>query len=239
MSPGQKGHLHLIPVTLGSDDVAGSLPTTTIAAAAGLDYFLVENEKTARRFLKQLPHPAPLQELMLKVLDKRATPRDFDALLKPVLEGRSAGLLSEAGCPAIADPGAALVELAHRHGIRIVPHIGPSALILALMASGFNGQRFAFQGYLPVKTPECRARLLALERESRLSDTTQIFIETPYRNDALLQHVLAACHDTTRLCIASDLTLPSEGVCSRTVAEWKKTGTEIGKRPSVFLLYAR
>jgi 16S rRNA (cytidine1402-2'-O)-methyltransferase len=239
MSAAQKGELHLIPVPLGSDDVQGSLPATSIAAAACLDYFIVENEKSARRFLKQLPHPMPLQALAVTKLEKNATSADFAALLAPVLGGRSAGLLSEAGCPAVADPGAGVVDLAHRQGVRVVPHIGPSALTLALMASGFNGQRFAFNGYLPVNAEECRARLAALERESRQRDCTQIFIETPYRNDAMLQHVLSACQGATRVCIASDLTLPTQSISSKTVADWKKAKIEIGKRPSVFLLYAR
>ncbi len=239
MNAALNGELHLIPVPLGSDDVHGSLPVPTIAAAARLDYFIVENEKSARRFLKQLPHPMPLQSLTVTRLEKRATPQDFALLLEPVLAGRSAGVLSEAGCPAVADPGAGLVELAHSLGIRIVPHIGPSALTLALMAAGFNGQRFTCHGYLPVNADACRARLAVLERESRQRDSTQLFIETPYRNDALLQHVLAACHGATRLCIASDLTLPTQSIASKTVAEWKKTKAEIGKRPSVFLLYAR
>jgi 16S rRNA (cytidine1402-2'-O)-methyltransferase len=239
MTVRQIGELHLLPVPLGSDDVKGGLPPTTMAAAAALEYFIVENEKSARWFLKRVPHPKPLQGLILRTLGKRATPADFAELLEPILAGRSAGLLSEAGCPAIADPGAGLVELAHSHGIRVIPHIGPSALTLALMASGFNGQRFSFHGYLPVKTEECRAQLLALERESRQRDSTQLFIETPYRNDALLRHVLAVCNGTTRLCVASDLTLLTESVCSRSVADWRKARAEIGKRPSVFLLYAR
>jgi 16S rRNA (cytidine1402-2'-O)-methyltransferase len=215
------------------------LPATTAAAARRLDYFIVENEKSARRFLKQLAHPIPIQALTLTKLEKRGTSQDFAALLAPVLAGRSAGVLAEAGCPAVADPGAGLVELAHSHGIRVVPHIGPSALTLALMASGFNGQRFAFHGYLPVNAEECRARLVALERESRQRDCTQLFIETPYRNDALLQHLLAACHGASRLCIASDLTLATQSIVSKTIADWKKAKVEIGKRPSVFLLYAR
>jgi 16S rRNA (cytidine1402-2'-O)-methyltransferase len=239
MTVRQKGEIHLIPVPLGNDDVKGGLPATTTAAAAALDYFIVENEKAARRFLKHVPHPAPLQNLTLRKLEKRTTTADLAGLLDPVFAGRSAGLLSEAGCPAIADPGASLVELAHAHGIRVIPHIGPSALTLALMASGFNGQCFAFHGYLPVNADECRTRLQVLERESRQRDSTQLFIETPYRNDALLQHVLAVCHAGTRLCIASDLSLPTESVTSRTVAGWKKAKPEIGKRPSVFLLYAR
>jgi 16S rRNA (cytidine1402-2'-O)-methyltransferase len=148
-------------------------------------------------------------------------------------------VLSEAGSPAIADPGALLVEAAHRLGIRVVPHAGPSAIMLALMASGFNGQRFAFHGYLPVPAEDCRRAIAARERESREQNATQIFIETPYRNDALLQAFLATCQNTTRLCVASDLTLAGESIRSATIAEWKAGNTGIGRRPTVFLFYAR
>ena len=239
MSAGAKGRLHLIPVTLGNDDVRAALPQATLETAAALDYFIIENEKSARRFLKNIPHPRPLQQLQLELFDKNSDAARAIELLRPLAAGRSAGVLSEAGCPAIADPGGLLVEAAHRAGLQVVPHVGPSALLLALMASGFNGQRYAFHGYLPVPKDECRREIARLERESRTRDMTQIFIETPYRNDALLQALLETCAAKTRLCVASDLTLAAETVRSATIAAWQREKIEIGRRPSVFLLYAR
>jgi len=239
MSAGAKGTLHLIPVTLGGDSARAGLPQATLEAVSTLDYFIAENEKSARRFLKNLAHPTPLQQLQIERFDKTSDAARAVQLLRPLDAGRSAGLLSEAGCPAVADPGALLVAAAHRAGLRVVPHVGPSSLLLALMASGFNGQRFAFRGYLPVPKDQCRSEIARLERESRAHDMTQIFIETPYRNEALLQMLLETCDGKTRLCVASDLTLTSETVRSTTIAAWNREKTEIGRRPSVFLLYAR
>lgn len=239
MNAAAQGVLHLIPVALNGDNVREVLPAATLAVVASLDYFIAENEKSARHFLKQVPHPRPLQQLQLVSFDKTGDAARAIELLQPLTTGRSAGVLSEAGCPAVADPGALLVEAAHRLQLAVVPHIGPSSLLLALMASGFNGQRFAFHGYLPVAKNECRAEIIRLERDSRLRDTTQMFIETPYRNDALLQTLLATCAAETRLCVASDLTLATASVHGATIAEWKKLKQEIGRRPSVFLLYAK
>lgn len=238
MTPG-RGALHLIPVTLGDTDARTMLSAEALAAAAGLDYFIVENEKSARRFLKNIGHPRPLRELLIERFDKTGDLARAGGLLRPLLAGRSAGVLSEAGSPAIADPGALLVAAAHRLHIPVVPHVGPSALSLALMASGFNGQHFAFHGYLPVAKDECRRMIGLRERESREQDMTQIFIETPYRNDALLEAFRQTCQGDTRLCIASDLTLATATVRSSTISEWKAVTTVIGRRPSVFLLYAR
>ncbi len=235
----EAGVLHLIPVPLGPGVARAALPEATLDAARALDYFIVENEKSARRFLREVAHPKPIQHLTLQRFDKDSDRERAREVLVPVLDGRSAGLLSEAGCPAIADPGALLVELAHEQGLRVVPHVGPASMLLALMASGFNGQCFAFHGYLPVAKAECHREITRLERASRASGTTQIFIETPHRNDALLASLLEACDGQTRLCIASDLTLPSESIVSASVAELKKTVAAIGRRPTVFLLYAR
>ena len=239
MSAGARGTLHLIPVTLGGDGARARLPQATLEAISALDYFIVENEKSARRFLKNAAHPAPLLQLKIERFDKTSDAARAVELLQPLAAGRSAGLLSEAGCPAIADPGALLVAAAHRAGLRVVAHVGPSSLLLALMASGFNGQRFAFRGYLPVPKDQCRSEIAKLERESRAHDMTQIFIETPYRNDALLQMLLETCDGKTRLCVASDLTLATETVRSTTIAAWNGEKTETCRRPSVFLLYAR
>lgn len=238
MNPGN-GVLHLIPVTLGDDDVRTVLPQTSIDTIATLDYFIAENEKSARRFLKSAGHPQALQQLTIARFDKDSSPARAELLLQPLLEGRNAGLLSEAGCPAVADPGALLVAAAHRQHLRVVPHVGPSSVLLALMTSGFNGQRFAFHGYLPVPKDECRREIVRLERESGSHDMTQIFIETPHRNDALLHAVLEICAGNTRLCVTTDLTLATETVHSMEIVEWKKLKIEIGRRPSVFLLYAR
>ena len=178
--------------------------------------------------------PCPIQELQIVEIGNDAT-----ALLAPLREGRSMGLLSEAGCPAIADPGAALVEAAHREGFRVVPLIGPSSIVLALMASGLEGQRFAFCGYLPRDKSERDRRIRELERRSRRERETEIFIETPYRNDALAAALLDACAPSTRLCVASDLTMATESIATRSISEWRKSVPKLGKRPTVFLFLAK
>lgn len=233
------GVLHLIPVPLGDIDPHFALPPSAVQAACALDYFLAENARSARRFLKRIGHPRPLRELLIEIFDKDSDLARAEELLTRVHAGRSAGVLSEAGSPAIADPGALLAAAAHRRQVKVVPHVGPSAVVLALMASGFNGQRFAFHGYLPVPRDELKNAILAFERESRERAVTQIFIETPYRNDQLLAAFCETAAATTRLCIASDLTLDTETVRSGAIGAWKKDQTEIGRRPSVFLLYAR
>ncbi len=233
------GTLHLIPVPLGDADPHLSVSQAALTAACALDYFIAENAKSARRFLKSIPHPRTLRELAIETFDKDGDAARATELLQPVLAGRSAGIVSEAGSPAVADPGALLVAAAHRLGIAVIPHSGPSASVLALMASGFNGQRFAFHGYLPVAQDELKRTITALERESHERDMTQIFIETPYRNDHLLTALCDTCKNTTRMCVASDLTLATQSVRSSAISEWKRGRSEIGRRPSVFLLYAR
>ncbi|MGH8690804.1 MAG: SAM-dependent methyltransferase [Burkholderiales bacterium] len=190
---------------------------------------MVENAKSARAFLGALG--MPVRELAISTVDA-----DPSSLLRPLREGRPLGLLSEAGCPAIADPGAAVVEAAHREGFRVVPLVGPSSIVLALMASGLEGQRFAFCGYLPREEPQRRKRIAELQRRSRLEQETEIFIETPYRNDVLLAALLAACDARTSLCVAADLTLAAETVTTKTIAEWRRAQAQIGRRPAVFLL---
>lgn len=233
------GALHLIPVPLGDADPHLTLSGSAIEAARTLDYFLAENAKSARQFLKLIAHPRPLREISIECFDKDSDRARAAELLKPLLDGRSAGVLSEAGSPAIADPGSLLVAAAHRGKIRVVPHSGPSAIMLALMASGFNGQHFEFHGYLPVGRDELKQALVTLERASRERDITQIFIETPYRNDQLLATLCDSCKADTRLCVASDLTLPGEFISSMAIADWRTARLEIGRRPAVFLLYAR
>ncbi|WP_035382886.1 SAM-dependent methyltransferase [Ferriphaselus sp. R-1] len=233
------GILYLIPNTLGDNSPADVLPAHTIATARRLDYFVVEHAKTARRFLSQIKTEKPLQELELVELSEHTAAAELPKLLAPLLAGRDAGLLSEAGCPGVADPGAELVALAHRRGVRVVPLVGPSSILLALMASGMNGQGFAFRGYLPVEEGARQKAIATLEGESVRLHQTQIFIETPYRNHKLLNAVLAQCRPGTRLCIATDLTLPTEWVVTRTVADWKAaTVPDLNKRPSIFLLQA-
>lgn len=232
MSDRARGTLYLIPVALGGDNALALLAPDTIDTARGLRTFIAENAKSARGFLKAIAHPGPLQELKIHTLDEHT--RDVAPLLKLLLSGEDCGLMSEAGCPAVADPGSALVRRAHEAGVRVVPLTGPSSILLALMASGMNGQRFAFHGYLPVERTE-RARKLK-ELEARARDETQIFIETPYRNEALLSALFQHCRGDTLLCIAADLTLPGGFVAAQTIAEWKQKPPIIDRRPAVFLL---
>lgn len=233
------GTLYLIPVPLGSVAPELCLPATVLEQVRPLTHFVVENAKSARAFLKAVGTYAPLQALQLEELNEHTRPEALDRLLAPLRAGHDVGLISEAGCPAVADPGADLVALAQREAIRVVPLIGPSSLLLALMASGLNGQRFAFHGYLPAKEAERDKTLRELESESRKRRQTQIFIETPYRNRQLLDGILKACQPGTRLTLATDLSLPGESVLTRTVQQWKKqTPPEIERRPTVFLLLA-
>jgi 16S rRNA (cytidine1402-2'-O)-methyltransferase len=219
--------LYAIPTPLGRAPEE-SLPAPSLQTIRSIRDFAVENAKSARAFLGALG--MPVRELNIKVIGEEADP------LAPLREKRALGLLSEAGCPAIADPGAAIVEAAHGEGFRVVPLIGPSSIVLALMASGLEGQRFAFCGYLPREGPERARRIRELEQRSKREHETEIFIETPYRNDALLTALLETCRPDTRLCVAADLTLPGETVTTKPIREWRRS--PIGRRPAVFLLLA-
>lgn len=233
------GTLYLIPVPLGPSAPKDSLPANVLEIIRPLTYFVVEEAKTARAFLKAAGTIAPLQELLIEELNEHTKAEALDRLLAPLRAGNDIGLLSEAGCPAVADPGANLVALAQKENLRVVPLIGPSSLLLALMASGLNGQRFAFQGYLPAKEAERSKAIRELETESRKRQQTQLFIETPYRNAAMFQSILQSCQANTRLTVATDLTLTSESVQTKTIQQWKKqTPPEIERRPTVFLLLA-
>ena len=234
MSPGT---LYLIPTPLGAGDIAWVIPVAVRQRIAGLGHYIVEHPKTARQFLKQIGCALPLQEIRMQVLDEHTRPEDFANLLTPLLAGNDTGLLSEAGCPAIADPGAELVRIAHQKNVRVVPLVGPSSILLALMASGLNGQRFVFHGYLPVEHDKRLMKIVELEKESLTRDQTQIFIETPYRNQKLLEALVQACRDSTSLCVASDITLGSEHIATRTVKEWKHLLPDINKKPTIFLLH--
>ena len=231
--------LYLIPTPLGAPDTPCLLPHEQ-AQITGLTDFVVEAEKTARAHLKHLGIMTPIRELNLQTLNEHTDLKTLPELLKPLQEGRSMGILSEAGCPAVADPGANLVALVHRHGYEVRPLVGPSSLLLALMASGANGQNFAFKGYLPSEKSERIAALKSLEQRSRQQNETQLFIETPYRNDALLADALETLHPETRLCTAIDLTLPTQEIISQTVAAWRKSKTlpNLKKRPTIFVLHA-
>ena len=226
------GILYAIPTPLGGA-AADALPATALATVRALRHFAVENARTARAFLNDVGMSCPIQDLQISVLEK-----NFSKEIGLLKAGNSLGLLSEAGCPAIADPGAALVEAAQREGIRVEPLIGPSSIVLALMASGLEGQRFAFCGYLPREAGERKRRIRELEARSRRERETQIFIETPYRNDALLAALLETASEKTFLCIATDLTLPTESIRTHPVARWRAARPVIGKRPTVFLLLA-
>ena len=231
------GTLYLIPAPLGSGDIAWTIPTAVRQCIAGLNHFIVEHPKTARQFLKQVGCALPIQQISMAVLDEHTRPTEFEKLLAPVLSGHNTGVLSEAGCPAIADPGTGLVRLAHQKNIRVVPLVGPSSILLALMASGLTGQQFVFHGYLPVESDRRTKKLVQLEKESIARDQTQIFIETPYRNQKLLESIVLACLGCTILCIASNLTLAGEFISTRTIKEWKHALPNLNNQPTVFLLH--
>jgi 16S rRNA (cytidine1402-2'-O)-methyltransferase len=231
------GRLFLVPAWLSEDTAPEqTVPAGALARIHALECFVVENARSARRYLAACGHPKPIRDLTFSELNEH-TPRSAVAvLLEPALAGRDIGPLSEAGVPAVADPGALLVAHAHAREITVVPLVGPSSILLALMASGLEGQRFRFLGYLPVEAAARRAKLAEIERHSAKASETQVFIETPYRNDALLADVLQSCREGTRLAVAADLTGPGEWIRMRTVGEWRKKPEVIGKRPAIFLL---
>ena len=237
MTPGK---LYLIPTPIAeTDDVYRCMPASNREAMQSLDYYIVEDLRSGRRFLSKAGIGRPIDSLELAELSEHTPPEAVEALLKPVLAGKSAGLLSEAGVPCVADPGAEAVAAAHRHGIEVVPLVGPSSLILALMASGLNGQSFAFDGYLPVKPAERTRRIRELEKRALGQGQTQLFIETPYRNDKLFEELLRTCGESTRLCVACDIGAPTRHIRTRTVGEWRKDpagAPDLKKRPAIFLL---
>ena len=233
------GVLYLLPTPLGDgDDPLRVLPAATVESVTHVDYVIAEHARSARAVLSRLPMRVPLQAIEVRELNRHTTAQALPELLAPLLAGRDAALVSEAGCPAIADPGAAVVALAHARGLRVVPLIGPSSIVLALMASGMNGQRFAFAGYVPVAADERAARLRELERRSARDQETQLLIETPYRNQALFDALIAALSPDTMLSIATDLTLAGEAIGTRSVAAWRARPTLLPKAPTVFSLLA-
>lgn len=237
------GVLYLIPNALGEGDasaLATVLPASVVARTAALGYFVGENAKSTRAFLKRVGVTRPIQEIEIRELNVNTPAAEVERLLAPILAGADGGLVSEAGCPAVADPGALLVRRAHERGIKVVPLVGPSSILLALMASGLDGQRFAFHGYLPVDAAERAKTLRELEQRSRKGRETQIFIETPYRNRALLDALVASCAPSTLITVAVDLTLDSERIATRTASDWKKQAGafDMHKRPAIFLMLA-
>ncbi len=231
------GTLYLIPCLLGDTAPEQVLPQHVMNVARRLSHFVVEQPKSARHFLAMLKPEQPIQSLQFATLNEHTAANEFPELLVPLLAGHDVGLISEAGCPGIADPGADLVNLAHRNGIRVVPLVGPSSILLALMASGLNGQCFAFHGYLPVAEAERNKVISKLEAESAKLKQTQMFIETPYRNDRLFGALLARCRPETLLCVATDITTPGEQILTRSITEWKsQPAPQLNKRPSLFLL---
>jgi 16S rRNA (cytidine1402-2'-O)-methyltransferase len=231
------GNLYLIPTTLGEMQPEEVLPISIERTIDVIGDYIVENEKTARKFIK-LMQPLKVQaDLRIHVLNKRTEASELKAMIQPCLEGRSVGLMSEAGCPGIADPGAVIVKIAHQHGIKVVPLVGPSSILLALMASGMNGQSFAFNGYLPIEKSEKKQALKQLERLSEEKNQSQLFIETPYRNNKMLEDLVTALHPKTLLCIAADITLPTEYIKTYTVQEWKNIKIDLHNRPAIFIIH--
>lgn len=234
------GNLYLIPCTLGDSPAEQVLPRHVIDTARRIRHFVVEHPKSARQFLAMLKHEHSIQSLSFETLNEHTPANELEPLLRPLLQGHDIGIISEAGCPGIADPGAELVALAHRRGIRVIPLVGPSSILLALMASGLNGQCFAFHGYLPIADDARKQTIQTLEKESARLNQTQLFIETPYRNGKLFSALLAHCRPDTRICVASDISLSDEAIHTHSVSEWKKTArTPPDKHPALFLLLAR
>lgn len=230
------GKLYLVPAPISQADIAWVLPAAVQQCVAEISHFIVEHPKTARQFLKRLDCTCPLQELNIQILNEHTRANDFLALLDPLLAGHDVGLLSEAGCPAVADPGAELIRLAHKNNIPVVPLVGPSSILLALMASGLNGQRFAFHGYLPIENAARASKIAELERISIHLKQTQIFIETPYRNQKLLEQLVKVCKDNTDLCVATDLTFSREMIATKSIREWRRALPDVNKIPAIFLL---
>lgn len=238
MTMAEKGKLYLIPSPLGENDPAEVIPGPVLKSLEGFRTFVVEEVRTARRYLSKAGLRGKIGDLEFHELNEHTDETTIEGYIRLFDDGNDVALISEAGLPAVADPGAQLVALAHRHGIEVVPCVGPSSLMMALMASGLNGQSFAFCGYIPAKTDERRNRLKTLEKVSAQLRQTQILIETPYRNDSLFTDILSVCGASTRVCVACNITMPDAYIKTMKVAQWKKEGLVIGKRPCVFLLLA-
>lgn len=235
---GDKGKLYLVPSPLGDNSPEEVIPGPVLEILGHIGTFVVEETRTARRYLSKAGLKGHIDGLEFHELNEHTSREKIEGYLSLFDGGNDVALISEAGLPAVADPGAQLVALAHRHGISVIPLVGPSSLMLALMSSGLNGQSFAFCGYLPAKRDERRSKLKSIEKTSAASGQTQIFIETPYRNDSMMEDILSVCRPETRLCIAADITLPDAFIRTASVGEWKKSKVTIGKRPCVFIIQA-
>ncbi len=233
-----KGKLYMIPTTLGENEPLEVLPISIKRTIEETNHFIVENEKSARRFIKKISPRKSQPSLQLFLLNKFTDVADIPGFLNPCLQGNNVGVISEAGCPGIADPGADVVAIAHEKNIPVVPLVGPSSIILALMASGLNGQNFVFNGYLPIDSKERKRRIKQLEKQSKDNDQSQIFIETPYRNNALFSELIKTLAKETKLCIASDLTLSTEYIKTKKIKDWKIEELDLHKRPAIFLFHA-
>jgi 16S rRNA (cytidine1402-2'-O)-methyltransferase len=234
----QLGKLYLIPTTLGeTENPFDVLPQTIKRSIELLDYYIVENEKTARKFIKSICPEKVQATLHLSSLNKHTQDSEYKKMIQDCLEGKNVGLMSEAGCPGVADPGAVIVKLAHEKGIQVVPLVGPSSILLAIMASGMNGQSFAFNGYIPIDAAEKKAAIKNLEKLSISKNQSQLFIETPYRNNKMLEDLLSTLHPETYLCVASDITLPTEYIKTMRVVNWKKTKIDLHNRPTIFIIH--
>lgn len=232
-----KGTLYLIPTVI-AENTNEVIPKQVTDGIKQLDYFLVENLRTARRYISSLRLGITIEDLEFEVLDKKTSQLEVTKLLSPLLKGKNIGILSESGCPGIADPGAIAVAWAHDNGVRVVPLVGPSSLMMALMASGFNGQRFSFHGYLPIDRNQLSSTLKKLENESGQFNQTQVFIEAPFRNNQLLKNLTEQCNPQTRLCVARDITGHEEFIQTKTIKEWRNIDIDLHKRPTVFILYS-
>jgi len=231
------GTLYLIPITLGESPINNVIPEYNNVLLNEIDVYAVENIKTARRFLKKVGIQKPIEDLTFFEIGKRSESSNYPTFIKPLLEGKNMGVLSEAGCPGVADPGAELVALAQEKKIKVVPLVGPSSILLSLMASGFNGQSFCFHGYLPIEQKQRVNKLKELERNAFREKQTQLFIETPFRNQAIFKDILTSLNNNTKLCVAVDLTLTTEEIYTKSIEDWKKeTKLDLNKRPCIFLI---
>ena len=229
--------LYLLPVTLGDTPLGNVLPQYNSEIIAGIRHFIVEDVRSARRFLRKVDPAFDIDGSQFFELNKHTSPQDVAGFLRPLHDGKPMGVISEAGCPAVADPGADVVAIAQRKGLKVVPLVGPSSIILSVMASGFNGQSFAFHGYLPIEQGERTKRIKMLEQRSYVENQTQLFIETPYRNRRLLEELIQTCRPQTRLCIACNVTCDDEYICTKSMKEWKGHLPDLEKRPCIFLIY--
>lgn len=237
MEDNPKGKLYLIPTTLGETSALEVLPISVKKVVEMIDHYIVENEKAARRSIKAISASKSQPSLQLSLLNKFTEASEIPSYLEPCLQGIHVGLLSDAGVPGVADPGAEVVKIAHQKGIQVVPLVGPSSILMAMMASGMNGQNFAFNGYLPIDQKERKVELKRLERVSNDSGQSQLFIETPYRNDKMLQDIVNTVHKETHICVACDITLPTEFIKTQTAEDWKAAMPDLHKRPAIFIIH--